>query len=78
MNDHTSSAENTGMQEERMFVDEDGVRWRVFEHQFGAYDRRHGLSLIFASDGAVRRVRNFPPDWATLPDEALAALSWKA
>jgi hypothetical protein len=44
---------------------------------FSDYDRRRGLSLIFASDVAVRRVRSYPANWATLSDEALAALSWE-
>jgi hypothetical protein len=61
----------------RDFVDGDGIRWRVYEIAFSDYDRRRGLSLIFASDVAVRRVRNYPANWATLPDEALAALSWE-
>ena len=63
---------------ERVFVDGDGVRWRVFEQAFSDYDRRRGLSLIFASDAAVRRVRDFPASWAALSDIELARLSWKA
>ena len=63
---------------ERHFVDADGVRWRVFEQAFSDYDRRRGNSLIFASDGAVRRVRDFPANWASLSDAELAKLSWKA
>jgi hypothetical protein len=31
-------------------------------------------SLIFESDAAVRRVRNYPPNWHELPDDELAAL----
>ena len=61
---------------ERTFTDADGVRWRVAERAFGQYDRRRGLSLIFSSDSAVRRVRDYPANWIDLPDEALAALSW--
>ena len=60
----------------RTFVDHEGARWRVFEQSFSDYDRRSGMSLIFASDGAVRRVRNYPPDWTTLSDEELILLSW--
>lgn len=63
---------------ERVFVDEDGARWRVFEQAFSPYDRRSGTSLIFANDAAVRRVREFPSNWAELSDAELAALSWKA
>ena len=63
---------------ERVFVDEDGVRWQVSERPFADYDRRRGISLIFASDAAVRRVRDFPADWFSLSIEELIALSWKA
>jgi hypothetical protein len=62
----------------RTFVDADGVRWHVHEQPFSAYDRRKGRSLIFSSDGAVRRVRDYPEDWISLSDRALAELSWKA
>lgn len=62
----------------RTFVDSDGARWRVFEQPFSDYDRRTGMSLIFASEGAVRRVRNYPVDWVDLSDDDLLALSWMA
>ena len=32
--------------------------------------------LIFTGQGVARRVRDFPADWRTLPDEKLYALSW--
>ena len=60
----------------RTYVDAEGQSWVVTEQRFSQYDRRSGSSLIFASDLAVRRVRNYPSDWATLSDLALAALSW--
>jgi hypothetical protein len=50
----------------------------VYEQSSSEYDRRRGLSLIFTSEAAVRRVRAFPSDWYTLSDEELLALSWKA
>jgi hypothetical protein len=62
----------------RVFVDADGIRWQVSERPFADYDRRRGLSLIFASDAAVRRVREYPANWFALSDEELSALSWKA
>jgi hypothetical protein len=62
----------------RVFMDGDGTRWQVSERPFADYDRRRGLSLIFASDSAVRRVREYPPNWFLLSDEELSALSWKA
>lgn len=61
----------------RDFVDGDGIRWRVYEMPFSEYDRRRGLSLIFSSDVAVRRVRSYPAHWAALSDEELAVLSWE-
>ena len=63
---------------ERAFVDADGMRWRVFEQAISAYDRRRGASLIFSSDAAVRRVRDYPADWHALSDAELSTLSWKA
>lgn len=62
----------------RVFVDADGVRWHVSERLFAPYDRRRGLSLIFASDAAVRRVRDYPAHWHALSDPELLALSWGA
>ncbi len=61
---------------ERVFIGADSAQWRVYEQRFANYDRRQGLSLIFASDGAVRRVRNYPADWALISDEELIQLSW--
>lgn len=68
----------TGDKAPRSFVDADGIRWHVSERQIDDYDRRSGMSLIFASEGAVRRVRNFPADWNSLSDQELIALSWKS
>jgi hypothetical protein len=62
----------------RTYTDDLGMTWRVTEQPFSEYDRRRGSSLIFASELAVRRVRNYPSDWFTLSDGALAALSWRA
>ena len=61
----------------RDFVDLDGTRWQVKEMPFSNYDRRRGVSLIFWSEGAVRRVRDYPADWYELSDTELALLSWK-
>ena len=60
----------------RTFVDDDGHRWKVSEQLFSEYDRRRGRSLIFESELAVRRVRDYPSDWFTLDDAALVRLSW--
>lgn len=59
----------------RTFTAHDGTFWDVREVKNPDYDRRAGSSLIFESLGAVRRVRNFPDDWATLADAELDALS---
>lgn len=56
----------------------DGVLWLVYELPAPAYDRRQNPSLIFETDAAVRRVRNYPAEWRALSDEDLLALSWSA
>ena len=61
----------------RSFTDDLGQDWLVSEQPFSEYDRRRGFSLIFASELAVRRVREYPSDWFTLSDSELAALSWR-
>lgn len=35
------------------------------------------VSLVFECDAAVRRVREFPPNWHELPDDELLDLSWR-
>ena len=71
------TAPEMGEERVRVFVDVDGTRWQVKEMPFSDYDRRRGLSLIFWSDGAVRRVRDYPANWHELSDGELAILSWK-
>jgi hypothetical protein len=61
----------------RFYTDDLGQPWSVTEQPFSEYDRRRGSSLIFSSELAVRRVRDYPSDWHTLSDSALAALSWR-
>jgi len=72
-----SSAEHEA-RASRAFLDVEGTHWNVYEQAFGDYDRRSGMSLIFASEAAVRRVRDFPSDWMELSDEELLALSWRS
>jgi hypothetical protein len=62
----------------RTFTDDLGQTWLVAEQPFSEYDRRSGSSLIFSSELAVRRVRDYPSDWYTLSEAALVALSWRA
>ena len=54
----------------------DHVRWLVYELAPPTLDRRSTPSLVFESEGTVRRIRNFPADWRALDDAALFALSW--
>ena len=54
----------------------DGVLWLVYELPPSPFDRRQTASLLFESDIAIRRVRNYPGDWRTLSDDELFALSW--
>jgi hypothetical protein len=72
--DATSRAAET---RSRTYVADDGQIWHVFEQRFSEYDRRRGFSLIFSSDLAVRRVRDYPADWFDLTEQALTALSWR-
>jgi hypothetical protein len=69
---------NDALEAQRTFVDAEGVHWYVYEQAFSEYDRRSGVSLIFSSDAAVRRVRDYPDNWVTLSDAQLTELSWKA
>ena len=60
-------------------VMDDGVRWTVYElsdADLTMYDRRRARSLVFESEHAVRRLRDFPANWRQLPDDVLLALSW--
>jgi hypothetical protein len=59
----------------RAYTDDEGITWEVREVPNPDYDRRSGSSLIFASTGAVRRVRNFPPNWMELSERDLVDLS---
>ena len=52
--------------------------WRVYELGPAPYDRRGANSLVFESDGVMRRVRSYPENWRELSPEALVALSWTA
>ena len=54
----------------------EGVAWLVYEIPADQFDRRSSSALIFESDDVMRRVRDYPADWRTLPDDALLALSW--
>ena len=55
----------------REFQAANGLKWRVRELQTA-----DGASLLFESDLAARRVRDFPASWITLSAQELEALSW--
>lgn len=57
----------------RTLTDASGAFWHVCEVAY-ALDRRSGRSLVFESDVAVRRVRNYPERWSELPDHELVLL----
>jgi hypothetical protein len=54
----------------------DGVPWLVYELPPVLHDRPLTASLVFETDTAMRRVRNFPASWRALDDDKLFALSW--
>ena len=60
----------------RVLVDRSAnVQWVVVEIGDAPYDRRGGRSLVFSTDGVMRRVRNYPSNWVELPDDELLELS---
>ncbi|HEY4218995.1 MAG TPA: hypothetical protein VGM67_17760 [Gemmatimonadaceae bacterium] len=52
-----------------------GHEWHVRETRYSPADRRTGTCLIFDAESVIRRVRNFPPNWRTLPDDELYSIS---
>jgi hypothetical protein len=76
--ERTEVESSSGQTRIRSFTDDLGQTWLVSERPFSEYDRRSGSSLIFSSELAVRRVRNYPGNWYALSDSELAALSWRA
>ena len=58
----------------RTVWDEAGVEWRV-RLMRSTYAGRRVETLVFETEDTMRRVRNFPADWADLPDCELYALS---
>ena len=75
--DQANTTSHSAETRSRTFVDGEGQIWHVTERAYSDFDRRRGYSLIFTSDLAVRRVRDYPASWFDLDDDALAALSWK-
>jgi hypothetical protein len=71
----TQSARARGLAGARLVRTDDG-EWRVYELESGPYDRRSGFSLVFESDGVLRRVRDYPTGWRALSDAELMEVSW--
>jgi hypothetical protein len=58
-------------------VDGAYLRWTVVEVDARAVPGARGARcLLFTREGCIRRVWDYPADWRTLDDAALAALSW--
>lgn len=64
--------------EHALIITLDHEEWRIYELGPASYDRRGGNTLVFESDGVIRRVRNYPADWRSLSIADLLALSWTA
>ncbi len=69
-----SDRPSTAATDSRLIQDDLGNTWVVREVEQFAYDRR-SRSLVFMTDGVMRRVRNYPPDWRNWSDEDLLAVS---
>jgi hypothetical protein len=55
-------------------ISADGLRWVVQEVAAPSFDRRGGTHLLFDGETIMRRVREFPANWAELSDEELYEL----
>ena len=59
----------------RTVVDAEGREWRVYERSAGELSPTAGrVSLIFDTDGIVRRLWAYPSSWAVLRDADLLGL----
>lgn len=59
----------------RHLVDADGREWRIYERTTGNNPPGAARSsLVFDSDGIVRRLWHFPASWSALPDAELLGL----
>jgi hypothetical protein len=58
-------------------VGEEWLDWAVLEVDAAAVPGALGpRCLLFTRPHCIRRVWDYPPDWRTLDDAGLAALSW--
>jgi len=59
----------------RHLVDQLGREWHVYERGSSAQSPLPGCrSLVFDTEGIVRRLWQYPAGWIDLPDEALLGL----
>jgi hypothetical protein len=59
----------------RHLVDPDGREWRIYERPGGELSAIPSrTSLVFDTDGIVRRLWRYPAAWAALPDADLLRL----
>lgn len=52
----------------------EGVSWTVYERELPG-DLQRKRTLVFDTDKAARRVRNYPATWYALTDDELAQLA---
>ena len=78
LDDSSATHPGAAAQPQRQLSSADGNHWRVYERAYPAIDRRTGTCLIFESDKVIRRVRDFPPNWRSLSDDELYAISLRA
>jgi hypothetical protein len=58
----------------RHLVDPEGREWRIYERPTNDPFRGGRSSLVFDTDGIVRRLWRFPASWDALPDTELLRL----
>jgi hypothetical protein len=59
----------------RHLVDAEGREWRIYERPTGNPFPGDGrTSLVFDTDGIVRRLWRYPASWCALPDAELLRL----
>jgi hypothetical protein len=59
----------------RHLVDAEGREWRIYERASGERSPAGGRpSLVFDTDGIVRRLWRYPASWSALPDADLLRL----
>ena len=73
--DNAASIRNA-RNDERVFNDNRGRRWLVYERVSGIEGCRETACLIFESVCAIRRVCDYPADWRRLDALALGRLSF--